>query len=165
MPTDLLQWQNARCRWQWTASRCSAGHPSSASPPNHPTLDPSLPFGDIDGCSNVSWWKSQKHKLCRQEERVSYHCQQELPGRLRRRLNSTPGGTAVEKNSIKENLSVALCGTSCATKQVAKNPTSVDRTLNCSITGSRRATEVFKKRKIIKIWWPRCWAHHFKSSC
>ena len=35
--------------------------------------------------------------MCRQEESVSYHCQQELPGRLRRRLNSTPGGTAVEK--------------------------------------------------------------------
>ena len=30
--------------------------------------------------------------------------------------------------------------------------------------GSRRATEVFQKRKIIQIWCPRWWAHHFKSS-
>ena len=32
-----------------------------------------------------------------------------------------------------------------ATKQIAKNPTNVDRTSNCSISGSKRAREVLKK--------------------
>ena len=38
-----------------------------------------------------------------------------------------------------------------ATKQIAKNPTNVDRTSNCSISGSKRAREVFKKRKFFNI--------------
>merc|ERR1712218_517564 len=32
-----------------------------------------------------------------------------------------------------------------ATKQIAKNPTNVDRTSNCSISGFERAREVLKK--------------------
>ena len=48
---------------------------------------------------------------------------------------------------------------------IVKNPTNVDRTSNCSILGSKRATEVFfKKRKFINILWARWWTLHFRSS-
>ena len=40
--SHLWQWQNARCRWRWTASRCSASHPSLALHPKHQTLTQSL---------------------------------------------------------------------------------------------------------------------------
>ena len=51
-----------------------------------------------------------------------------------------------------------------ATQRITQILKNYDQTSRRSNSGSRRALEELKKRKTIKIWWPKWWSSRFRSS-
>ena len=58
----------------------------------------------------------------------------------------------------------ACCRLPQTNQWIAEIPTNIDRSSNCSNSGSRRAMEGIKQRKIIQIQWAIWWAHQIKSN-
>ena len=60
---------------------------------------------------------------------------------------------------------ISNCQLPWATQQIAQILTNIDWTLKHSNSGSRKAIEEPKKRKIIKIWREKWWSSQIQSSC